>query len=100
MTRSHLQALRALLKPWLRSAAAVESKHFFGGAAAYTNGRIFMTLTKVGLATPEERSASGAPAVRVGRNAKGCSVYDRQSCTGTRLVGGRWRTSTSRQEIF
>ncbi|SRR5260221_3163335 len=29
---------------------AVECKRFFGGAAAYVDGRIFMTLTSVGLA--------------------------------------------------
>lgn len=35
-----------------------ECKHFFSGAAAYANGRIFMTLTSVGLALklpPEPR---------------------------------------------
>ncbi len=29
---------------------AIECKHFFSGAAAYADGRIFMTLTPVGLA--------------------------------------------------
>jgi TfoX/Sxy family transcriptional regulator of competence genes len=29
---------------------AIECKHFFGGAGAYSNGRIFMTLTSRGLA--------------------------------------------------
>lgn len=29
---------------------AIECKHFFSGAAAYANGRIFMTLTPAGLA--------------------------------------------------
>ena len=31
-------------------AAAVSSRHFFSGAAAYIDGKIFMTLTPVGLA--------------------------------------------------
>ena len=30
--------------------SAIEVKHFFGGAAAYVDGHIFMSLTKVGLA--------------------------------------------------
>ena len=30
--------------------AHITCKHFFSGAAAYVNGRIFMTLTPVGLA--------------------------------------------------
>ncbi len=29
---------------------AIECKHFFSGAAAYANGRIFMTLTPAGVA--------------------------------------------------
>jgi TfoX/Sxy family transcriptional regulator of competence genes len=32
------------------AAAEVSCKHFFSGAAAYADGRIFMTLTSVGLA--------------------------------------------------
>ncbi len=38
------------------SGSAIEVKHFFGGAAAYVEGGIFMSLTKVGLALklPEE----------------------------------------------
>ena len=31
-------------------AGSLECKHFFGGAAAYIGGKIFMTLTPVGLA--------------------------------------------------
>src|SRR5712692_10847147 len=53
MTQSHLDALRSLLeraKLDLDSRRAIECKHFFSGAAAYANGRIFMTLTSVGLA--------------------------------------------------
>jgi len=50
---AHVNTLRALL----RTAAAnldrgivIECKHFFSGAAAYADGRIFMTLTSVGTA--------------------------------------------------
>ena len=32
------------------AADGISCKHFFGGAAAYVDGRIFMTLTTVGLA--------------------------------------------------
>ena len=37
--------------------AALDVKHFFGGAAAYADGRIFATLSPVGLALklPEDR---------------------------------------------
>jgi TfoX/Sxy family transcriptional regulator of competence genes len=51
MVAKHLATLRALLE---RTAHAdhrdLSCKHFFSGAAAYANGRIFMTLTSVGLA--------------------------------------------------
>ncbi len=53
MAEAQLRSLRSLLE---RLAAnldrkdAIECKHFFSGAAAYANGRIFMTLTTVGLA--------------------------------------------------
>jgi TfoX/Sxy family transcriptional regulator of competence genes len=53
MAEAQLRTLRSLLG---RVAAnldrkdTIECKHFFGGAAAYANGRIFMTLTTVGLA--------------------------------------------------
>ncbi len=53
MSQSHLDALRALLErvaPDPDARNAIECKHFFGGAAAYVNHRIFMTLTKAGLA--------------------------------------------------
>jgi TfoX/Sxy family transcriptional regulator of competence genes len=42
--------------PRLRPKVEIQCKHFFGGAAAYADGRIFMTLTTVGLALklPEE----------------------------------------------
>jgi TfoX/Sxy family transcriptional regulator of competence genes len=55
MVAIHLAALRSLLE---RAAPArgrtrdieIQCKHFFSGAAAYASGRIFMTLTSVGLA--------------------------------------------------
>jgi len=53
MAEAELRTLRSLLE---RLAASldhkdtIECKHFFSGAAAYANGRIFMTLTTVGLA--------------------------------------------------
>lgn len=53
MVAAYLQSLQALLaqgKPRLAADVALECKHFFSGAAAYANGRIFMTLTPVGLA--------------------------------------------------
>ena len=46
--RDQLTALIARVDPALPSGSAVEVKHFFGGAAAYVNGCIFMSLTKVG----------------------------------------------------
>jgi TfoX/Sxy family transcriptional regulator of competence genes len=49
MVESYLRALGALLEG-MDSLATIECKHFFGGAAAYVGGRIFMTLTPVGLA--------------------------------------------------
>ena len=63
MSQSHLDVLRSLLErvtldPDSRN--AIECKLFFSGAAAYANGRIFMTLTTVGLALklPEESRAA------------------------------------------
>jgi TfoX/Sxy family transcriptional regulator of competence genes len=53
MGESHLRALRSMLDRMaldLDADSAIECKHFFSGAAAYANGRIFMTLTPVGLA--------------------------------------------------
>ena len=48
-----MQSLRALVEriaPRLKTGAEIQCKPFFGGAAAYADGRIFMTLTSVGLA--------------------------------------------------
>lgn len=49
MVDSHLLALRAVLDG-VGGGEQIECKHFFGGAAAYADQRIFMTLTPVGLA--------------------------------------------------
>jgi len=49
MVESYLLALRALLKG-MDPPDTIACKHFFGGAAAYAQGKIFMTLTPVGLA--------------------------------------------------
>lgn len=51
MVQAYLQKLRSLLARTAPAAGPrVECKHFFAGAAAYADGRIFMTLTPVGLA--------------------------------------------------
>lgn len=63
MTAARLDALRSLLAAataGLDRGVAVECKHFFSGAAAYANGRIFMTATSVGVALklpPQARAA-------------------------------------------
>jgi TfoX/Sxy family transcriptional regulator of competence genes len=63
MVEFYLLALRSLLEraaPRLDSGVAIECRHFFGGAAAYANGHIFMTLTPAGLAlklSEESRTA-------------------------------------------
>jgi TfoX/Sxy family transcriptional regulator of competence genes len=53
MVDSYLQALRSILDRAgadEERSAAIECKHFFSGAAAYVDGRIFATLTLAGLA--------------------------------------------------
>jgi TfoX/Sxy family transcriptional regulator of competence genes len=53
MAEPYLQDLRGLLSrlaPIAGVTQDVTCKHFFAGAAAYAEGRIFMTLTPVGLA--------------------------------------------------
>src|SRR5258708_27712239 len=53
MAETHLRNLLSLIERLavtLNSKDAIQCKHFFGGAAAYANGRIFMTLTSRGLA--------------------------------------------------
>jgi TfoX/Sxy family transcriptional regulator of competence genes len=62
MVAAHLDALRSLLARatlGFNRGIAVECKHFFSGAAAYANGRIFMTSTSVGVALklPQESRA-------------------------------------------
>ncbi len=49
MVESYLQALRTLLRDASMD-ADIDCRHFFSGAAAYVDGRIFMTLTPTGLA--------------------------------------------------
>jgi TfoX/Sxy family transcriptional regulator of competence genes len=53
MAEAQLRSLRSLIERLARNLNrkdAIECRHFFGGAAAYANGRIFMTLTSRGLA--------------------------------------------------
>ena len=53
MTQPYVTQLKALIErvdPTWPPNATIEVKHFFGGAAAFVEGRIFMSLTKVGLA--------------------------------------------------
>ena len=48
-----MEKLRSLLRPVTDELAAgtmLEIRHFFGGAAAYANGRICISLTPAGLA--------------------------------------------------
>ena len=53
MAKQYLEKLEALLAPVARTLppeVELAIKHFFGGAAAYANGRICITLTPIGLA--------------------------------------------------
>ncbi len=50
MVARYLKQLETILAPARARGADIACKHFFGGAAAYLDGRIFMTLTPVGLA--------------------------------------------------
>jgi TfoX/Sxy family transcriptional regulator of competence genes len=53
MAEAQLRKLRSLIERLganLNRKDTIECKHFFSGAAAYVNGRIFMTLTTAGLA--------------------------------------------------
>ena len=53
MAKAQLGALQALVDRILAdqcAAGAIECKHFFSGAAVYSDGHIFMTLTPAGLA--------------------------------------------------
>ena len=52
MVTAHLSTLRSLLERAVSGTepgVKFECKHFFSGTAAYANGRIFLTLTTVGL---------------------------------------------------
>ena len=63
MAREYLEQLSALMgqiEGEKFSGVDIECKHFFSGAAAYANGRIFISLTPVGLALklpPSSRKA-------------------------------------------
>jgi TfoX/Sxy family transcriptional regulator of competence genes len=62
LVESYRQALRTLVEGGLSDAGlsvGLEVKHFFGGAAAYADGRIFATLSPTGFALklPEDRRA-------------------------------------------
>ncbi len=53
MVDRYLQELETLLdslRASARDSAVIEARHFFSGAAAYADGRIFMSLTPAGLA--------------------------------------------------
>ena len=53
MAKAQLEALQALVDRILAdqcAAGAIACKHFFSGAAAYSDAHIFMTLTPAGLA--------------------------------------------------
>ena len=59
MAKEYLETLQSLLLPVVLELPAdidIAVRHFFGGAAAYANGRICISLTTVGLAMklPEE----------------------------------------------
>jgi hypothetical protein len=57
MAQPYLEKLQQLLSDVDIECRDVASKHFFSGAAAYTNGHIFASLTPKGLALkfPESR---------------------------------------------
>ena len=50
MAEPYLSDLRSIVTQTAPSDVSVVCKHFFGGAAAYVEDRIFATLTPVGLA--------------------------------------------------
>lgn len=59
MVEVHIHSLRSIVEravPNQEPGTDIECRHFFSGAAAYAGGRIFMSLTTVGLALklPEE----------------------------------------------
>jgi TfoX/Sxy family transcriptional regulator of competence genes len=50
MAEPYFSDLKAILARAAAGGAEIVCKHFFGGAAAYADGRIFTTLTPAGLA--------------------------------------------------
>ena len=58
--RRDLLSLIERMQPMGGQSGAIECKHFFGGAAGYVDGRIFISLTSAGLALklPEDRRAT------------------------------------------
>ncbi len=53
MAGDYVEKLQSLLRPVsdeLAAGTTLEIRHFFGGAAAYANGRICISLTPTGLA--------------------------------------------------
>jgi len=53
MADAYVKLLDEVLRqsaPVLKSTADIDVRHFFSGAAAYADGRIFMSLTPAGLA--------------------------------------------------
>src|SRR5260370_13536706 len=70
MVTAHLSTLRSLLERAVSGTepgVKFECKHFFSGAPAYVDGRIFMTLTSVGLAL---KLPPASQAVLIGKGAK------------------------------
>jgi len=77
MVSAQVDALRSLLRSVtsdLDPAIKIECGHFFTGAAAYANGRIFMTLTSVGVAL---KLPQDARAVLIGKGAKPLRYFPR-----------------------
>lgn len=64
MAEKQLQALRLIMRRLEPEQGVVECKHFFSGAAAYTGGRIFASLTPVGFALKLSESSRAALAKR------------------------------------
>ncbi len=84
MAEPYLQNLRDLLDrlaPIAGVTRELTCKHFFAGAAAYAEGRIFLTLTPVGLAVKlpparcEELLAAGGKPLRYFPNAPVKKAY-------------------------
>ena len=50
MAEPYLSDLKSIVAKGVGSGVSIVCRHFFAGAAAYVEGRIFVTLTPVGLA--------------------------------------------------